>query len=244
MSELDYRGDKEYPEPKDRMGVKDFPSGDELLVYGEDLPIPTSKEELRCKYNEDDRNPLKLEDLNGYKVPPLGLKYVAKHGGGGKQGFIYKPGTFRENKSTFGMELGVTSAEGNLIREEGKEQATVDGILKAFDEGKIEISGRTPADVLGTLAYVVTKRLLNKEDKVPAKELRLWYTDVLKVLTSKQETVERARENVAAQMGMKNAETLDVAIKALTELIADKKGEVVEAEFYDVSEGESSVDDA
>ena len=242
MSELDYKGyePEKYPEPSDRAGVKDFPREEELFTYGEDIPIPASREELRCKYNEDERNPLRLEDLTGYKVPPFGLKYVARHGGGGKQGFIYKPGTFRENRSTFGMELGVTPAEGNLIREDKRQEAVINGIIRAFDKNEIEYSGKTPADVLGTLTFVTLDRLL--DPAAPVKELRLAaFTDILKVLTSKEETVERARENVAVQMGMKNAETLDVAIKALTELIADKKGKVIEAEF--VGE-ESIVDDA
>ena len=250
MSEFDYKDyqPEKYPDPLDRLAVKDFPAEDELFTYGVGIPVPTSREELRCTYNEDDRNPLRLEDLVGYKVPPFGLKYVAKHGGGGKQGFIYKPGTFRQNRSTFGMELGVTPDGANLIRESKRQEAVIDGIIRAFDKNEIEYSGNTPADVLGTLTFVTLDRLLDKD--APVKELRLAaFTDILKVLTTKEETVERARENVAAQMGMKNAETLDVAIKALTELIADKKGEVIDAEdgeFYDVSEEgeESMVDDA
>ena len=64
----------------------------------------------------------------------------------------------------------------------------------------------------------------------------LAFQDIVKVLGRKEETTEAARENLAMKLGIKSLESMDDALSALTDLIAEKKGKVVDAELYDVED--------
>ena len=110
---MDYKDkiDGEFPEPQDRKTAKDFPPLERLFIYGEDIPVPESKEQLRYEYPFPDD--IGLKDLEGKKVPPLGLSYISKAGGGGKWGFVYQPGTFFEDTVTIGKKDGVSQTEIN-----------------------------------------------------------------------------------------------------------------------------------
>ena len=220
----------EYPEPEDRMNAKDFPPVDRLFVYGEDFYMPESMDDLRYEYSFP--SGVELKDLKGRKVPPLGLSYISKAGGGGKQGFVYRPGTFFEDKVTIGKPLGKTVTELTLAREDKKNQAILDNMSKALTEHGHKIDGNSSSEVLGTLAYVLTDKLL--DDKAPVKELRLWYGDTLKILTSKEETIKDNKEKLALELGIKSMDVLKGYLDGIDKAIADQKGETIE--LYDVSE--------
>ena len=134
---MDYKDfvEGKYPEPDKRLTSKDFPDADELFVYGEDRPVPESDKDLRCRYNHDDKFPLVFTDLEGYKVPPLGLTAVWVNGGGGKKGFAYPPGTFREDKFTVDKEFGADSKEMVIAREQSKKDAIID-VVSTYLENK------------------------------------------------------------------------------------------------------------
>lgn len=220
-----------YPEPKDRMNVKDYPKPEELFIYGEDIPVPTTEEELRYKYPFPPG--VELKDLEGRRVPPFGLSYVSKAGGGGKRGFVYKPGTFFENKVTINKELGKTTKELTLVKAEHQEQAMLDNIGKALAEDGHKLDGTASADVLGKLAYVLTKKLL--DDDAPVRELRMWYGDIVKTLVSKQETIKNTRDTLTLEIGKMNIKMLDKLLDGVDGLIADKQDEeLLDLELHDV----------
>ena len=142
----DYRNykDGKYPLPIDRCVASDFPAIEELFVYGEDFDIPVSFEDLRGKYNEDERNPLALEDLKGYRVPPLGLHTIGKNGSGFQPkrdkrggGWIYPAGTFRDNLYKPNALLGPTTSEMVASREEKRKDAQTNAVM-AFLSKKYE----------------------------------------------------------------------------------------------------------
>jgi len=247
MSVIDYKGyvKGKYPEPEDRRTRKDFPTVDELCVYGVDIPVPTSLNELRCRYNEKSPvPPLVLSDLEGYKVPPLGLSSVSVIGGGSKQGWIYRAGTFRKDTRTIGKELGRTSAELIMYREEALQEKISNAIADSFIKNGMKIDGRTSADVIAAIARHATDRLLSED--APVKEVRLWYTDLIKTLGDKDKTVADARERAALGLATIQAGSLDESLAIIREMIAEKKKEkVIDAEegtFYDVS-GETDTSD-
>lgn len=236
---LDHKGDPDkYPPPEERHCKADFPAEDELYTYGVDFPIPEAFSDLRCTYNEKEPTPpLQLEELRGYKVPPLGIDTVWVNGVGAKlgaAGMMYKPGTFREDRHTAGKEFGKMGIELATIREDNKAKAIINGITEALDKHEIEIKGDTTADVLQALTFVTLDRLL--DPNTPAKELRIaTFENILKELTRKEEIVERNRERVAEAMGMKSMEQLDQALDAINKLIDERKGEVIDTVPYDVS---------
>jgi len=222
-----------------RMTKADFPPIDELPRYGVDVPVPTSFDELKCEYKENEGTPpLQFEELEGYCVPPEGIVSVWVNGVGSRGGrgpMVYKPGTFRENRHTINKELGISREEIHLIREETLRNAAINGVRRALEKNEIEIHGNLPADTLEALMYVSVDRLL--DPSTPAKELRLLaFQDIVKVLGRKEETTEAARENLAMKLGIKSLESMDDALSALTDLIAEKKGKVVDAELYDVED--------
>ena len=220
---LDYKNFEEgkYPEPENRKTAKDFPGLDELFVYGVDVPVPSSMDELRCRYNPDPRVPLVLADLEGYKVPPLGMASVAKHGSGHRQGILYPPGTFRENRHTFNKELGVNPVEANIIRKDSQIEAIKSGLLKAYKENNIKISGNSTAEVLGTFTYVVADKLL--KDEAPVKELRLLWEKTVSLLSASEESADKLREVYTTQLGIKSLDAANNMIEALNNIIAEKK---------------------
>ncbi len=240
---MDYKNYEEgkYPEPADRRVKKDYPEKEQLFVYGEDFPMPESMDDLRCTYNEDDRFPLELEELRGFKVPPLGMSYVSTIGGGGRLGMSFRPGTFRKNRGTIGKEFGKTTTELTLIQADKKEQAMLSALAKGMDKHGIKITGSSSADTLEAFWTVVVERLLDPD--TPIRELRLaGLTDIPKILSAKKESADKARENVAAEFGKMSMKVLVKMLGGVDGLIADKKGEIVDIELHDVGDPDSEAD--
>ncbi len=224
---MDYKNfiENKYPEPKDRLTGKDFPNADELFVYGEDMPIPESTEELRCRYNEDDRFPLVFTDLKGYKIPPLGLTAVWVNGGGGKKGFAYPPGTFREDKFTMNKELGANVEQVLAIREDLRTERMVEGICKSFEEHGIIIDGRSKTEVLGAMAKVAMDKVF---DDKSAREARMFVETMYKILGQKEENKEK-RESKAVDLAGQSMEL----VQQVLEWTEAQKGDIVELEFVE-----------
>ena len=136
---FDYRNSEEgkYPPPEERYHPN-YPKADELGVYGVDLPVPETEEDLRCPYNIPEW--LELKDLEGYKIPPLGYVKVLASGAGtvrmesGSYPYYYPPGTFLENKVTIGKELGPTHAEITIARSAARKEALAQGAIEAIEE--------------------------------------------------------------------------------------------------------------
>jgi hypothetical protein len=228
---MDYKDFKEgkYPEPGKRLTSKDFPSLDELFVYGEDIPIPESMEELRCRYNEDDRFPLVLTDLEGYKAPPLGLSAVWTNGGGGKKGFVYPPGTFREDKFTMNKELGANTEQVLAIREDKRTERMVDGIRQSFEEHGITLDGRSKTEVLGAMAKVAMDKVF---DDKSAREARMFAETMYKILGTKEENKER-REKKPTYTLDEAREWLEFTKEAREQLLRE---DVMELKFVEDDE--------
>ncbi len=222
---MDYKDfiEGKYPEPKDWLTGKDFPDKDELFVYGEDIPIPESIDDLRCRYNEDDRFPLVLTDLEGYKIPPLGLTAVWVNGGGGKKGFAYPPGTFREDKFTMNKELGANVEQVLAIREDLRTERMVEGICKSFEEHGIIIDGRSKTEVLGAMAKVAMDKVF---DDKSAREARMFVETMYKILGQKEENKEK-RESKAVDLAGQSMEL----VQQVLEWTEAQKGEIVELDF-------------
>ena len=135
---MDHKDPNLYPEPEDRYLPSDFPPIEMLYIYGKDIPVPESIDDLRCEYRfpED----IGLADLDGYRVPPYGLAFVTKAGGGYKKppsgagGWIYPAGTFFRDDYTLNKPKGVNNAEMVVYREEARKNAMVDGAISAFEE--------------------------------------------------------------------------------------------------------------
>jgi hypothetical protein len=152
LNELDYLNyeDGKYPEPEDRCIASDFPKPEELYTYGVDFPMPESFDDLRGHYNERDEAPLVLEDLRGYKVPPLGLHTIGVNGNGFQPkrderggGFIYGPDTFRKDLFGINKALGPRHEDMVAVREENRKNAVIDALASLF-----ESEGYTQIDVL------------------------------------------------------------------------------------------------
>ena len=235
MSVMDYKGDKVYPAPEDRIYKKDFPSEEELFTYGVDVPVPGSMDELRCEYIDDEKFPFELEQLEGYKVPPLGITLVYKNGvGRNKRWTIFKAGTFREDKFTLGKEFGAKSKEMIAIREDNRESSMIEGIRQSFEERGIEIDGRDNADVLGAMTKIAMDKV---HDDASAREARLFVELMYKILGKKEENKER-REDKALDMAEHSMDLVQQVLELSEQLIAEKKGEIVEAKLYDVPDDE------
>ena len=201
-SDLDYKEYQEgkYPEPKDRRNPEDFPSVDELLVYGVDVPCPESVDDLRCPYNfpeqPEDRDDVRvptIADLHGYKAPPYGLSLVTKLGGGMcSPKFIYAPGTFFENM--FGIEkaLGPTNAEMIVKREEQRKNAMIAGMADFLEEkGLIEAISTIKdkdAEVIEALFRLALEFIYDSRNP---KEARLLANDIADRLADKDAAIKR-----------------------------------------------------
>ena len=222
-----------YPEPEDRRKPKDFPSLDELYTYGYDFAMPESFDELRCQYNEDERNSLVLADLSGYKVPPLGLGLVAKHGGGNMRGFIYPPGTFRENKSTIGKELGFTAIELTDMREQARRDNVVNAMANLFEEKGLAtfdvIKDKDPQLIAAAMSWAFEK--IDQSDN--PKEALNFVKYMWDKLGSKDTVGDR--EGKVVDLATTSMKTIDAALVALTKIIEEKQGEVITTVPFDVT---------
>ena len=234
---MDYKNHEpgKYLEPEDRKTAKDFPSLEELFIYGEDIPVPGTVDELRYKYPFPPG--VELKDLEGRKVPPLGLSYISKAGGGGRWGFVYQPGTFFEDKVTINKELGKSTAELTIIREQSIKNKAVQGMAALFEEkGLASFKDTESLDGEVVAAGLKWAFEMIEKSKNPREALNFikYFWDKIehkdKVLDSLA-----AREGKALDFGIMTMKMLDEKLAGLDTLIAREKGEVVDTEFFDVS---------
>lgn len=192
----DYEEGK-YPDPEERVMPDDFPSVDELFVYGADIDCPETEEDLRCKYNFPPPHPdvqvPTIESLEGYRVPPFGLSLVTKLGGGMKGSkFIYGPGTFFEDMYGIEKALGPTNAELIVKREEQRKNAMIDGMADFLEEkGLLEAVGTIKdkdAEVIRALFRLALEFIHKSENP---KEARLLANDIADRLALKDESIDR-----------------------------------------------------
>lgn len=155
-----------------------FPPKDLLPVFGIDVPVPVSKDDLPCKYNEDEKNPLILTSLRGYPVPPEGIKFVSKSGSGHTNKIVYGNGTFRKNDYAINAVHGTSSDDMQLARATAKKTAIMEGILEAFADAERVIDVTTEAGMLKEQAKVVTEKVLAESS---AREARMWFNDTVKI---------------------------------------------------------------
>ncbi len=223
-----------YPKPEDRKDAKDYPSVDELLIYGVDIPVPETKAGLRCEYRMEGSG-LTLKDLDGYPVPPFGLGFVTKLGGGyGKVwGFIYGPNTFFENKYGIDAEFGKTQPEMMLARVQVRRDAEVAGYVRRLNEieGFDILGSEQGVDVETTeaLAYLALDFIISDRS---GKEMRQLFNDFCKRQAHKAEMVAKHSDvEEVAKMGKAGYEAIDKAYELL-----EKEREKLEAyESVDVT---------
>ena len=236
MEHIEYKNflEGKYPKPEDRMRKASFPDESELFTYGVDFPMPESMDDLRAEYREDERFPLVLTELEGYKVPPFGLTVVSASGSGHKQGIIYVPGTFRESRTQFGKDYGMTPQSAVAIREDNKVIAMVAGIKEAFDEKGIEINGHSKEAVLGALVKQATLKVIDE----PSAREAIKITEMMyKILGLKEESKERREGKVldlagAAVGTVQTVLKLTEEVARLTKLLEQyQRGEIVQGEF-------------
>lgn len=230
-----------YPEPADRKSAKDFPDKSELFVYGVDIPVPKTEDELRCEYRMEGSG-LTLADLDGYRVPPLGLKFVTKLGGGYGYGwgFIYGMNTFFENVYGIDKPLGKTQPEMMLARVQVRRDAEVAGYVKRLEEEGFDILGSEQGlDVETTraLAYLALDFIISDKS---GKEMRQLFNDFCKRQAHKAEMVDRhSGVEEVAKMGKAGYEAIDKAYELL-----EKEREKLEAyESVDVTVTDIDDDD-
>ena len=221
-----------------------FPPIEELQVYGVDVPVPTSFDELRARYNEKEPiPPLKLEELEGYCVPPPSINVVAVNGvgiiaqKGISGGWRYPAGTFREDKSSIGKELGKTADELIGLREKARKENVVNAMADLFEEKGLAtfdvIKDKDPQLIAAAMSWAFEK--IDKSDN--PKEALNFVKYMWDKLGSKD--ILRGREDKSMDLAVRSVETIDAALTAITKMIEEKKGEVIEAELYDVTGDES-----
>ena len=212
-----------YPKPENRMRKSSFPDESELFTYGVDFPMPESMDDLRCEYREDERFPLVLEDLEGYRVPPFGLTVVSASGSGHKQGIIYVLGTFRKDMVRFGKEFGISPQAAVVIREEGNVKAMVEGISRSFEKHeKYTLDKRSSAAVYEAVAEVVMDKIF--DDKTSREALKL-----LGMLDKMFFGV--GDDNKKADKALDLAKESMNVVQDVLAWTEEKKGEIIEAEF-------------
>ena len=215
-----------YPEPADRKSAKDFPTLDELFVYGVDFPMPESTDDLRCEYRMEGSG-LTLADLEGYRVPPLGLKFVTKLGGGYVYGwgFIYGMNTFFENMYGIDKPLGVSQPEMMLARVQVRRDAEVAGYVKRLEEEGFDILGseqKVDIEVTEALAYLALDFIISDKN---SKDMRQLFNDYWKRQVHKAEMVARHSDvKEVAKFGTASFEAMDKALELL-----EKEREKLEA---------------
>lgn len=234
---MDYRGDTDLYPVEERMTKDTFPPISELYVYGEDVPVPESVEELRCRYNENDRTPpLELHELEGYHVPPLGIVSVGVHGSGqraGRSGMIYPAGTFREDRHTIGKELGASGAEMALARERQRKDAVVDAMAILFEDKGYAIfdvvKDKDPQIVAAAFKWAFEK----VDDSDSPREA----INFVKLLLNKLEHKTGVVEEMESRQAKLTIEEAFDLIDKTAKLIENKMyGEAVEGEFEDLTD--------
>ena len=217
----------------------DFPPVEELPRYGRDVPVPTSFDELRCKYNEKEPcPPLKLEELKGYCVPPDGIVIVAVHGGGLKSGqgaMVYRPGTFREDRHTAGKEFGKSHKELTLLRHQQRKDAAIEAFAEILEEKGIfaldVIKDKDPQVIAAGLKWVV--KLIDDAGN-PREAVNLY-----KYLWDKIDHEQSVLDNLGKSdnpLAEKSMDVLKQMAGIVDELIAKEKGEIIDAKLYDVED--------
>lgn len=222
---------------KDSM-TNNFPPKEQLKTYGVDTPVPTSKDDLVCEYREDEDNPVILADLDGYKVPPEGLAFVAKSGSGYGPKLIYGNGTFRQNMYGIGAPLGTSSNDMQIARAKAKEDAITDGILEALEEHGIDVS--TSGGMISNLKEVakhVTTAIL-KED-TPAREKRMWFNDIKKIYDN-QEDIIKERSDLQNKLNEMGMEAIDIILQE-TKRAKQSKLDIVDGEWEELEDGEDGI---
>lgn len=225
-----------FPDPKERRRSTDFPPVHDLGTYGVDLPVPTTRDDLRCRYNETPAIPLVLSELDGYRIPPLGLLSVGVGGSGHAKGFIYPNGVFRPDVVSIGQLHGANTNDLQVARADAKTKAITTGIQEAFQEAGREITGKTDADTLQAFAKLVTEKAL--DDDAPLREVRMWYNDVHKIMTSAEE-VKAERNSLRRKMEELGIQALDVILaetKRAKELKELQDGNTIDGDFEDVED--------
>jgi len=228
---LDYKGDKEYPVPDKRILKTDFPSISELYRYGEEVSVPESADDLRCKYTEKEPTPLlKVEELEGYCVPPLGITVVCVNGVGmraGKAGWIYPAGTFRQDRHTIGMELGGNATEMVALREQSRRDSFEAGVIAVLEKkGVLELDvlrDKSPQVIEGLASWAM-QMIENKESSRDAVAFLKLYIDKIE-----------HKDKVLKDLRKKPSLTIDQAREWLTLTKNIVEPEVVEVKLYDVS---------
>lgn len=218
---MDYKEYKEgkYPEPDDRKRPKDFPPVDDLFTYGIDIPVPQNVGELRCQYNDDEKDTLVLADLDGYKVPPLGILTVGVHGSGHARGFIYPPGTFRKNIRTIGLALGADQNQLAVGRAEKKISKIVSGVQRSLEKHDYQIKlGGSSADIdtLDVLAEIVTDKIIAEDS---AREARQWFGDLNKIVDNQHSIIDD-RTSLKREMEGKSPADLDAILEYTKQVLA------------------------
>ena len=210
-------------------------------MYGIDIPVPKTKDELRCEYRMEEAG-LTLKDLDGYKVPPLGLKFVTKLGGGYGYGwgFIYGMNTFFENRYGIDKELGKTHSEMMLARVQVRKDAEVAGYVRRLEEEGIDILGsEQELDVKTTeaRAYLALDFIITDKN---SKEMRQLFNDFCKRQVHKAEMVARHSDvKEVAKFGTASFAAMDKALELL-----EKEREKLEAyESTDVTVTDVDDDD-
>lgn len=223
-----------YPEPNERKTVKDFPKVEELFTYGFDFPVPQTHEDLRCEYGELEDLPLVPSELEGYKVPPLGITKVGKGGSGHRGGFIYPNGTFREDRISIGKSHGSSQLEVQIARAEAKKSAIMEGIEQAFEQNQTPISTKSESGVLQEMAKLVTEKVLKDTN---AREARMWFNDIHRIL-NEQDDIKEKQTNLERLLEGVNPEDLALLDQSLKRAIMDKQYDIIEGEFEDIEDGD------
>ena len=110
----------------------------------------------------------------------------------------------------------------------------MDGINEAFEEADREITANTDAGTLKAFAKLVTSKAL--EDDAPLREVRMWFNDVHKIVTSQDEIIEdrNSLRRKVEELGLK---ALDVVLQETDRAIKKKEEEarnIIDGEFEDV----------
>ena len=183
---------------------------------------------------------MKLVELDGYCVPPKGIVTVSVNGQGiraGKAGWIYPPGTFRENRHTIGKELGVSSVGAVTAREQARKDAIIEGVA-AYFEGKNTLTLDTlrDKDPQVIAACVIWALGIIDEAQSPREALNFakW---LKKEVTHKEEVLGKLKgeENAMAGLAMN---VIDAILDRTDKEIARATGDVVEGEIVDVGDPE------
>ncbi len=217
-----------------RKSKKDFPLVSDLPRYGVDIPVPTSVDELKCVYNEDERTPLDLAELEGYCIPPEGIVRVWVNGVGARAGrgpMMYRPGTFREDKVTIGKEFGTTNKELLIAREQSKKDAIIDAVsIYLEDNKKLTLDTLKDKDPQVIAAAVIWALGIIDKSGSPREAFNFmkWLDSKLE---QKGEVLDKLKGDKALDLATASVKMLDKYLVGIDELIESKKGEIVDIPF-------------